>query len=71
VAVSWIGTPMRCAMANSSFWATVYSRLPAVASFRRADIMFQASAIWTISCTLPLAQLMVRKASSCVLALAT
>ena len=68
VAVSWIGMPIRWAMSKSSFWATAYSRWPAVASLRRADIMFQASAIWTISCTLPLAQLMVRKASSCVLA---
>jgi len=42
-----------------------------VASLRRADIMFQASAIWTISFTLPAAQLRVRKASNCVLALAT
>src|SRR6218665_855973 len=52
-----------------SFCATVYSRLPAVARLSRADIMFHASAIWTISCSLPAAQLMVRKASNWVLAL--
>jgi hypothetical protein len=45
--------------------AVVNSRWPAVASFRRADIMFHASAIWTISSTLPPAQLIDRKASNC------
>ena len=68
VAVSWMGTPMRCAISNSSFCAVVNSVWPMVASLRRAAIMFQASAICTISWTLPAAQLIVKKASSWVLA---
>src|SRR6218665_3981506 len=66
-----MGTPMRWAMANSSFCATVYSRLPPVASLSRADIMFQASALWPNSCTLPPTPVMARQASNCALALAT
>ena len=68
VAVSCSGTPMRWAMANNCACATAYSCWPAVASFRRAAIMFQASAIWMSSWTLPAAQLMVRKASNWPLA---
>src|SRR5512137_1576360 len=58
-------------MAKSSRCAVVNSCWPAVASFRRADIMAHASAIWITSWALPAAQLIERNARSCVLALAT